>query len=266
MCNVQNISWSFPEMSNYMHYPKFEKNKSVFLIGDSTDRNKINAVCGWFKETPVSYIEGLHLENSHGNSGYASCDLGNIVVGQFMHYGVMDQPYFQYAYPIPFQLQNESYAHISKDATRFRTRINGQDPTLIVVQSYAWDIAAECQRNRHHVKSDLLKGNVEDWFQRNLRMLTHVRNTFPQSRIMWRTSHPYTEYCATRSLIDKMNQIMRTRLPAYGIHMAEWNLLMTSPSTPKKCKNKLHVSDECNLPYMNIILNQLLYNKCRTGR
>ena len=236
---------------------KFKHSKSVLLIGDSTDRNKMNALCTFLNKKPVSYIRHLHLENRHGNSGYASCSLNNkITVGQFMHYGVMDPPYFHYAYPIPPQLQNESYSHLVHDATKFRTVNNGKDPTLIILQSYAWDIATECEK-KNREKSNLLLGKVDDWFTRNLRFIKHVNATFPSSRIMWRTSHPYTAYCATPSLLHKMNNIMRTLLPKYGIDIVEWNLLVTSTSTPMECKGQLHVSDTCNLPYMNVVLNVL---------
>ena len=45
-------------------------NKSVLLIGDSTDREKCNAFCDLFGTPATSYVPGLHLTHAHGNSGY----------------------------------------------------------------------------------------------------------------------------------------------------------------------------------------------------
>lgn len=242
--------------------------RSVLLIGDSTDRNKVNAICNHFGTPAMSYIEGLHLETQHGNSGYAACTLARrVTVGQFMHYGVMDEPYFSYAYPVKPPLRNESYAHLSQDAIRFRSRTpGGRDPTLIVLQSYAWDLAAECQRGGSSV---LLSGNVTDWVARVLRSVRHVRSIFPSSRVMWRTSHPYVGFCATPHLLNKMNEAVRDELPKHGVRLLEWNWMMNSSSAPHECRiqanalhlkqvSGLHVSDRCNLQYMNVVLNELM--------
>jgi hypothetical protein len=238
---------------------------SLFLIGDSTDRNKVNSFCDQLNVKATSYIPGLHLSKAHGNSGYAACTVkGGFTIGQFMHYGVMDPPYLSYAYPIPEGLQGDAYQHLALDATRFRARTKGADPTLVVVQSYAWDLATLCER-RCGLKAAAspectkmhgpLKVDLNDWTRRVTRFLAHVQRVFPKSKILWRTSHVYFEYCGGLDLLHAMNDAARTSLPRAGVGLAEWGPMMEKHPD---CYGRLHVATaDCNLPYVNRLLNEV---------
>jgi len=228
-------------------------NKSVLLIGDSTDREKCNAFCDLFGTPATSYVPGLHLTHAHGNSGYGSCTVHGLTVGQFMHYGVMDKPYFRYAYPVPPPLHDDAYEHLARDAVLFRRRIRGADPTLVVVQSYAWDIAAECQRAGGGAVLHT-EEKVRDWVRRVASFLAHVRSVFPSSSVAWRTSHPYSAYCAHPALLRSMNAAAREALPRLGYAIMEWGEMMEA-SSDAACKGELHVTPQCNLPYVNRLLN-----------
>lgn len=260
-----------PEACTWTDYvsrplPLIGPHRSALLIGDSTDRNKLHAACARFGTRAESYVPNLHLELAHGNSGYAACALGSrVVLGQFMHYGVMDPPYFRYAYPVKPPLRNESYAHLSHDAILFRAHANGgREPTLVVLQSYAWDIAAECQR-RHH--SRLLQGDIADWTARVVKSVRHVRRIFPRSKLMWRTSHPFSVFCATPTLIDRMNAAVRAVLPQKeGVSILEWNWMMNASHTPPECRGALHVTEKCNVQHVNVLLNILTDRRVSSGQ
>ena len=131
-------------------------------------------------------------------------------------------------------------------------------------QSYAWDVAAECQR-RHH--SRLLQGDIADWTARVVKSVRHVRRIFPRSKLMWRTSHPFSVFCATPTLIDRMNAAVRAVLPQKeGMSILEWNWMMNASHTPPECRGALHVTEKCNVQYVNVLLNILTDRRVSSGQ
>jgi hypothetical protein len=61
--------------------------------------------------------------------------------------------------------------------------------------------------------------------------------------------------CATTLVLNTMNAAARSVLPRLNVGMIEWGDMMFSYGMPQGCHNSLHVSDECNLPYVNLVLN-----------
>ena len=61
---------------------------------------------------------------------------------------------------------------------------------------------------------------VRDWVQGGLFFLAHAP-VFPSSSVAWRTSHPYSAYCAHPALLRSMNAAARgaARL---GYAIMEW--------------------------------------------
>ena len=106
------------------------------------DRSQQAARCARFGTRAESYVPNLHLERAHGNSGYAACALGSrVVLGQFMHYGVMDPPYFRYAYPVKPSLRNDERVvraplarrHIVSCARKRRARTDARRAAVVRV-------------------------------------------------------------------------------------------------------------------------------------
>jgi hypothetical protein len=82
--------------------------------------------------------------------------------------------------------------------------LGGHDPTLVIVQSYAWILGAACQRNKtqalHHF-------DVQDWLDRVVKYVELVQQTFPNSEIMWRTSHMYQKNMLVRPSWTKYHEL-----------------------------------------------------------
>ncbi len=123
-----------------------------------------------------------------------------------MNYGVSSEiPLYRFAYinqdttrrGVPRGLQNTSREHIEHDATRFRAVLprseNGlSEPSLVVAQSYLWDIA-QAHQNKHPFKlsSDSHAPSQVDGWVRNVRsFLELLHGSFPCSAIAWRTAPP----------------------------------------------------------------------------
>jgi len=120
-----------------------------------------------------------------------------------MNYGVSSEiPLYRFAYinqdttrrGVPHGLQNTSREHIEHDATRFRAVLprsqNGlmSEPSLVVAQSYLWDLA-QAHQNKHPFQ---LSGDSQfDGWVRNVRsFLKLLHGSFPCSAIAWRTAPP----------------------------------------------------------------------------
>jgi hypothetical protein len=122
------------------------------------------------------------------------------------------------------------------------------------VQSYAWDVGTLCAQNRTHTIHSF---DVQNWINRAVEYVKRVRQTFPRSVIMWRTSHAYEApwMCMSHLLIHGMNAAARSVFPRLGVGLVEWGNMMESYGMNQACHNSLHVSAECNLPDVNLVLN-----------
>ena len=232
--------------------------RSVLLIGDSTDRNKLLAFCNAGNVSTEAYIYGLP-KTPQRTRDYNYCTAGNFTMAHFMHWGVMGQPYWYMAFT-GSPLHSTTEEHLASDAVLFRDHVlGGHDPTLVIVQSYAWDIGAMCQRNKTQTLNQC-HFDVQNWIARAVTYVERVQQTFPKSVIMWRTSHAYNVnwsklWRVSQLQIHEMNAAARWAFPRLGVGLVEWGPMMESYGMPWVCQNQLHVTPECNLPYVNLVLN-----------
>jgi hypothetical protein len=68
---------------------------------------------------------------------------------------------------------------LALDAVLFRDHVlGGHDPTLVIVQSYAWDVGAMCQQNKTQT---LYHFDVQNWIEEAINYVERVQHTFPKS-------------------------------------------------------------------------------------
>ena len=136
--------------------PQAFANASVLLLGDSLDRNGLSDVCSAYNATKFQYLPTTLL---NGNMMYNYCRLptvggGSFTIANFMHFGNLPElPMYKAAYIASTAacgtgLAATSREHVLQDAPRVREVLPKMAPTLVVAQSYLWDLA-QASQNGH---------------------------------------------------------------------------------------------------------------------
>lgn len=244
--------------------------KSILILGDSLDRNAVRYFCSSHEAATGPYLEA-DLASLVGASSYDFCRLGGVTVGQFMNYGVFEPPYWMYAYKgmnenklfeVPDGLQITSNEHILLDASRFRSVTpGGQDPTLVVVQSYLWDLASEWE-HAGKMAQGYRPGDdfVARWAARLQSHMQIVRQAFPTSRLAWRTAPPVPEQSGRNpEIIHAMNLAARSFAQDNDIQLVDYASMCEAPGSPEiaHLEEHIHPGEVASMAYMNVLLNVL---------
>jgi hypothetical protein len=248
--------------------------QSVLLIGDSTDRMTIQTTCDLFKVRREGYLK-VKLNNM-GSTAYDYCALptagaGNgssgLIMAQFMHYGVSSEvPLYRYAYTqqkstlgVPVGLHDTPRSHILYDATGVRNVLPGtwKGPTLVVAQSYLWDLA-QAYQNGHEFGAN--KSKLEQWVHDVRRFLLLLRyEAFPCSEIAWRTAPPASGYGRSPSLLAKMNSAALAMISSDSelrdaVHIINWGEIFAGRD---QSKSPTHPVPGDRLRYSCLVLELL---------
>lgn len=177
---------------------------SILFVGDSLDRNSVLRACSFFGARTSTFLNGSARRD------YQYCRLptagssASLTIGHFQNYGVDPgtAPLWRWAF-VNGNASNGLHpgteganvdSHILRDATRFRQVLPGhqRDPSLVVAQSYLWDLAQHWQ-NEGHLQAAFQPNIVSfvlQWTANVKRQLLLLRRTFPQAELAWRTAPP----------------------------------------------------------------------------
>ena len=241
-----------------------KRQSSVLAIGDSVDRDAIQRACNHFGAEFKPYVK--LTTKLRGKNSYNFCHIPelNVTLGQFMNFGVFKEPYWKFAYPIPSEFHVDNVEHIRLDAANFSKLLPDGQPTIVIVQSYLWDLAREWM-----VRGKLKRywqpepGFVHQWFARVKKLLAVVKDTFPSSKVMWRTAPPPKEGEDGRNnrIIHSMNEIMRSYASHAGLEIIDYGSMLQGMSPEKSFAT--HPGIDASLAYMNVLLN-CLFELCGT--
>ena len=176
--------------------PRQFANRSVLLLGDSLDRNALVDVCAAYNATTADWLPITLLND---NVRYLYCRLpthggGSFTIANFMHFGnSATLPMYKAAYIASAPACGTGLGATSKDhvlvyAPHVREALpkHHPTPTLVVAQSYLWDLA-QASQNGHSFNALQLTAWANE--TRSLLLLL-LHNIFPCSAIAWRTAPP----------------------------------------------------------------------------
>jgi len=231
---------------------------SVLIIGDSVDRDAVFRTCDFFRTPMRKYIEPS--QNLSGKNSYSYCVIEslNISIAQFMHFGVFKPPYWKYAYPIPKELHEDNYEHIKFDTHKYTRLLRDSSPTIVIFQSYLWDLAREWQLVGKEKEGWLPQAHfVQRWYHAVKELVRVIKTTFPQSKLIWRTAPPPTTGDSGRSpeIIHSMNELVKSYARSINLEYIDFGTMLQGIS-PQKVHNT-HPSREASLAYVNLVLNYL---------
>jgi hypothetical protein len=102
------------------------------------------------------------------------------------------------------------------------------------------------------------------------KLVTAVKLTFPQSKVLWRTMHPGYKHSITPSVVSMFNEAIRAKAPEWGLHLLDVGRMIeqlsprvhavSSPkdrSSPYGTIDGRHLHEWLNVALLNIILNIL---------
>jgi hypothetical protein len=232
---------------------------SILFNGDSLDRNAVSYACKYFGMRPLQY-----LKSSMKGMEYQYCAIWrmNLTIANFMSYGVFPPPYWKYAYLdmkslFPENVENETFSHINIDTKRFNMVNFGQDPIIVVISSYLWDLAREWLVNGSQPNFVPQEEFFSQWLDGVKMLLGVVKSRFPKAQIIWRTApDPQPAGGRSREIIRKMNRLVLEYLKSSneGIRIVDWSKILLDRNSPQK-KPKTHPARVASLAYMNLVLN-----------
>ena len=246
---------------------KFNESVSILFIGDSLDRNAVSYACKYFGARPREY-----LESNMPSMKYQYCTISrmNLTLANFMSYGVFPPPYWKYAYldmrsRFPDNVANETFSHISIDTKRFNMINFGQDPTIVVVQSYLWDLAREWLVNGSQPNFIPQEEFFTLWLDGVKILLEVVKYRFPNAQVIWRTApDPQPAMGRSKELTCKMNRLVLKYLKSSdeGVRIVDWSKILRDRNSPQK-RPRTHPGQAASLAYMNLVLNIAQSISCR---
>ena len=238
---------------------KFIEPVSILFIGDSLDRNAVSYACKYFGTLPREY-----LESNLSSMKYQYCTISrmNLTIANFMSYGVFPPPYWKYAYldmksRFPEKVANETFSHINIDTKRFNMVNFGQDPTIVVVQSYLWDLAREWLVNGSQLKFIPQEEFFTQWLDGVKILLGVVKYRFPNAQIIWRTApDPKPAMGRSGKLTRKMNRLVLEYLKSSNesVRIVDWSKILLDRNSPQK-RPTTHPGQVASLAYVNVVLN-----------
>ena len=238
---------------------KFTKPMSILFIGDSLDRNAVSYACNYFGIHPRQYLESSMIGMKYQ---YCTISRMNLLIANFMSYGVFPPPYWKYAYldmksRFPENVANETFSHINIDTQRFNMVNFGRDPIIVVIQSYLWDLAREWLVNGSLPKFVPQEEFFSQWLDGVKMLLGVVKIRFPKAQIIWRTApDPQSTHGRNSKIVRKMNRVVLEYLRSSneGIRIVDWSKILLDRNSPQK-KPQTHPGRVASLAYMNLVLN-----------
>jgi len=246
----------------YLHYEFLTDNfvkqfrgKSIFVIGDSLDRNAVNYFCCRYMVDGGPCL--IQWRTSYNNIQYKYCNLHGITVGLFFNVGILDAPYTgQSYYPngtLCCDLKDSLHDRITKQAAAFRDiALDGKDPSLVLMQSHLWDFAhPEWRDDEEHWSV---------WFSRAKAFVSMVHETFPTSHVVWRTAGPIypkaerfnaTSLAMTDAFVRKAAQEIKVEIIDYH------NILTTDGAETENLKKDIHPDMSGRAALINVAFNIL---------
>lgn len=267
---MQLIGWGQPGKHAW---PPQLMGQSILLIGDWFDRDALESVCHVYEMQMKPYIDGVRSSGSEQRYGY--CNLNGVVVGEFTNYGVFPPPYWDSAYaknnkdssrkPLKGLGSSKTSAkHIQKHAPKFKAVIGGQDPSLIVVSSYFWDIGRQFQViGKGKSKKKVLKPSSNfllAWADKVAEQIRLIRETFPLSRVAWRTAPLLGSGWggSSRETIVDMNTFGRHVAETENIELVDFGNMLKGESPEREALIQgQKLSARGNEAYVNVLLNTL---------
>lgn len=263
-------------------------NASVLLLGDSTASYLHTHSCGAFGSRPVPFIATGNLTARQRHT-YAHrlrshdqhvCRLpvgpggDGVVLGIFAHYGVTGPPYWVYAYPLAPWLGSTTDQMLSTDTVCFSaSALRGRDPTVVVLGSGYWDIAAWWAHGVGHAG-----GNFSNTFEVDathvvayvtgvVRAVSSLHTIYPSSRLLWRTLHPGAKHKITPANCRLLNAAVRAR--AAEMRLEIWDVGRMMQAVPQLAflsvkspahgtSDGRHLHEWLNIELLNVLLNALL--------
>ena len=251
---------------------------SIFLIGDSIDRNAVSEICRAKATDTTTYIPEAVITKAMGMSGYWMCKFRagtSYTIANLMNYGVSKEgdhylalnvhccnyvhhmpvqectlllahecvlalagPYWKYAYAdadspspslAPQGLHMPSPAHITKDAVKIRRMVGAHEPTIIIMQSYLWDIAPMARNGLSEVDNPA-RFNTSLWVYMALEQVKLVRKVFPSTRILWRTvpehNRRYSENHVSGDKIQAMNKAIHLAASTVNLEVVDFDAMV----------------------------------------
>jgi len=212
------------------------------------------------------------LESNMRSMKYQYCTISrmNLTLANFMSYGVFPPPYWKYAYldmrsRYPDNVANETFSHISIDTKRFNMVNFGQDPTIVVVQSYLWDLAREWLVNGSQPNFIPQEEFFTQWLDGVKILLGVVKKRFQNAQIVWRTApDPKPTMGRNRELTRKMNRLVLEYLKSSneGVRVVDWSKILLDRNSPEK-RPRTHPGQIASLAYVNLVLNIALSISCK---
>jgi hypothetical protein len=262
-------------------------NASVLLLGDSTASYLHTHSCGAFGARPVPFIATGNL-TAHQRYAYTHrlrshdqhvCRLpighgDGVMLGIFAHYGVTGPPYWAYAYPLAPWLGSTTREMLATDTVCFSaTALRGRDPTLIVLGSGFWDIAAWWANGIGHAGGNFSRTfevgptHVEAYVSGVWQAVHTVRSVYPTSRLLWRTLHPGAKHKITPANCRMLNDAVRARAAEWRLELWEVGRMMealprlaflSAKSPAYGTSDGRHLHEWLNIELLNLLLNALL--------
>ena len=255
--------------------------RSVLLIGDSIERITLNHICNTLASAERPYLPEVVLQNM-GSSSYNYCTVpagsrrsADVTIGSFMNYGVSREiSLFKYAYinqtrryGVPHGLQNTSREHIEHDATRFsdvlpRSQNGSSEPSLVVAQSYLWDLA-QAYQNKHPFElhhDSHVPSQVDGWVHDVRSFLNLLHEAFPCSAIAWRTAPPAAGAGRSPALLAHMNvKVLRMIRHEFNssVHVLDWAAVMRNKVPSRDYVDLCHPKRADLLAYGCMIFDML---------
>ena len=201
---------------------------------------------------------------------YCTISRMNLTVANFMSYGVFPPPYWKYAYLdmrsiLPENVANETFSHINIDTKRFNMVNFGQDPTIVVVQSYLWDLAREWLVIGSRPKFIPQEEFFTQWLDGVKTLLGVMKKRFQNAQIVWRTApDPQPAMGRNRELTRKMNRLVLEYLKSSneGVRIVDWSKILLDRNSPQK-RPRTHPGQVASLAYVNLVLNIALSISCK---